>query len=190
MHLLVDMDDTIVEWGKAKDTGLRERWPHLKDFTFGDLQVGWDMNEGLNAEHRGALAELMDSPHFYYFMDPVPGAREALVQMEAAGHDVSIVSTPWLTNRTCMQDKYDWLEAEMGVGWGSKLILTRDKTAVRGDILFDDKPEIKGRYRPSWTQVVVDRPHNRYVTDAIRIPSIVDWVAGIAMVDLGLGVFA
>ena len=33
----------------------------------------------------------------------------------------------------------------MGKDWCSRLILTKDKTIVAGDLLFDDKPKITGK---------------------------------------------
>lgn len=183
MHILVDMDDVIVEWGRAKDEGLRYWYPRLRNFRFGELQTTWDMMEGLDKAHVEALEELMDRPRFYWYMDPVYGAAEALEEMVAAGHEVSIVSTPWPTNPTCLQDKSDWLDAYIGEGWSQRLILTRDKTAIRGDILFDDKPEIKGKYIPEWQQIVIDRPHNWYRDDCVRIDSIVEWREGLNMLE-------
>ncbi|WP_421446371.1 5' nucleotidase, NT5C type, partial [Agrobacterium tumefaciens] len=49
------------------------------------------------------------------------------------------------------------------------MILTRDKTLVRGDLIIDDKPRIQGAVTPSWRHIVYDAPYNRQVTDAPRL---------------------
>jgi hypothetical protein len=41
------------------------------------------------------------------------------------------------------------------------VILTRDKTLVRGDVLVDDKPEIGGLATPHWRHLLYDQPYNR-----------------------------
>ena len=33
----------------------------------------------------------------------------------------------------------------MGKDWCNRMILTKDKTIVAGDLLFDDKPKITGK---------------------------------------------
>jgi 5'-nucleotidase len=42
------------------------------------------------------------------------------------------------------------------------VILTRDKTLVRGDILVDDKPTIAGLATPLWRHILFDQPYNRH----------------------------
>merc|ERR1712048_684490 len=49
------------------------------------------------------------------------------------------------------------------MGWLKRLILTCDKTTVRGDFLIDDKPSICGSQQPLWTQIIFDAPYNRDV---------------------------
>ena len=33
----------------------------------------------------------------------------------------------------------------MGKDWSNRIILTKDKTIIAGDLLFDDKPKITGK---------------------------------------------
>ena len=176
MRYLVDMDDTILWWGKHKDRRLRSDYPHLPNFLFGELQTSWDLLADLDEEHARAMIELMDSPGFYAGFDPIEGAPEALNDMVADGHEVFIVSTPWATNPTCMADKYNWLNHHIGLGWGDRLILTRDKTVIDGDILIDDKPAISGVNKsPTWTQVLFDQPHNASVSGLQRMDDWSQW---------------
>jgi 5'-nucleotidase len=177
MKILVDQDDTILLWGKQKDRVLRTNHPTLKNFRFGNLQTTWDMMEGLDEEHKAAMVLEMNRPGFYRTFEPIPGAVRALREMVEAGHDVFIVSTPWSSNPTCMQDKFDWLNSHVGHydeknRWGDRLILTRDKTMIKGDILIDDKPAITGAAIPEWEHVLFTQPHNKSVTNKRRFS---DW---------------
>jgi 5'-nucleotidase len=44
------------------------------------------------------------------------------------------------------------------------VILPRDKTLVRGDVLIDDKPTIGGISTPQWRHVLFDQPYNRHLS--------------------------
>ncbi|MCT7149596.1 hypothetical protein M1196_23400, partial [Salmonella enterica subsp. enterica serovar Oranienburg] len=61
------------------------------------------------------------------------------------------------------------------------MIITTDKTLVRGDILIDDKPVISGElpeystgtnHARSWEHVIFDQSYNRHITNRRRI---LDW---------------
>ena len=42
--------------------------------------------------------------------------------------------------------QYEWVENHLGKDWINRLILTRDKTMINGDVLIDDKINITGIY--------------------------------------------
>jgi 5'-nucleotidase len=42
--------------------------------------------------------------------------------------------------------QYDWVKNHLGKHWLKKLILTADKTIVKGHLLIDDKVDIKGKF--------------------------------------------
>lgn len=45
----------------------------------------------------------------------------------------------------CVFVQYAWVDRHLGPDFLEKVILTRDKTIVSGDILIDDKLDILGR---------------------------------------------
>jgi hypothetical protein len=47
----------------------------------------------------------------------------------------------------------------LGAEFTKRVILTRDKTLVRGDVLVDDKPEIRGVVAPNWRDVLFDETY-------------------------------
>lgn len=166
-RILVDMDGTIADWGKeydfmldtyisssAEETSAVAAIPRAKD------QTVWDLHTGLSQFQGEVVSVIMDYPGFYARLEPIEGAIDALKSMVEAGHEVILVTSPWLTNPTCITDKFNWVAKHLGAEWAQRVIITKDKTHVAGDILIDDKPEIKGTATPTWKHVLFDQPYN------------------------------
>ena len=80
-------------------------------------------------------------------------------EMVAAGIDVRLCSSPLSSSPCCVMEKVEWAVAHLGKSWVDRIILTRDKTLVRGDILLDDAPQAKGSsLEPVWEHVYFDQP--------------------------------
>ena len=60
------------------------------------------------------------------------------------GHEVFICTAPLTNYENSVLEKYKWVEKNFGHEWIKKIILTKDKTLIKGDILIDDNPEIFG----------------------------------------------
>jgi len=90
----------------------------------------------------------------------VAGALDARADMLRAGHDVRICTSPQTAFRFCVSEKYQWTYDRLGPKWVERLILTKDKTLVRGDVRIDDKPEVTGALVPVWEHRVFERPCN------------------------------
>jgi 5'-nucleotidase len=71
----------------------------------------------------------------------------------------------------------EWVESRFGAGWAERTIITKDKTMVNGDVLIDDKPEVKGLCNPSWEHILFDQPYNQEVVGKRRIMSWSDFDA-------------
>jgi 5'-nucleotidase len=174
MIILVDMDGVLADWDSEFDAQLNaidgaEHIPRIKDQTTFDLFVG------KSPEDQAVIRKVMDTPRFYANLKPIPGALEAVKSMVEKGHTVYIVSSPTPSNPTCASDKLDWVVKYLGNEWARRLIITMDKTAVIGDVLIDDKPEIKGEIDPEWTHIVFDRGWNNESEAPFRLMSWNDW---------------
>lgn len=181
MHVLVDMDGTICDWGKQYDYDLDNYY--LRYGSYMDLpqmadgiprtkdQKAFNLKEGLSEKQGKIIDAVMGRAGFYAELDPIPGAIDALLSLVEDGHTVSIVSSPWWPNRTCVQDKHDWLVKHLGAEWADRLIITKDKTLVDGDILIDDKPEITGDITPRWEHILFDQPYNSHIVNGHRMLS-------------------
>ncbi len=174
MRILVDMDGVIADWGHAYGLSLdafgdeAALIPRHKD------QRSFNLNEGRTERERAIIAAVMVEPGFYARLEPIPGAKQALKAMVKQGHDVRIVTSPWVSNPTCASDKLNWIVKHYGSHWGARVIITTDKTLVYGDVLIDDKPEIHGDVEPTWEHILFDQPYNQNVQKA-RIRDWSEW---------------
>lgn len=132
----------------------------------------WNFERGLAAAERAIVAEVFASPGLFAELAPIDGAVEAAHEMLAEGHDVRIVTAPMTSNPTCLDEKRHWVVEHLGESWLERLVITRDKTIVRGDILIDDRPSVTGDMAPEWEHVLFGRyPYNRGVTGCRRLGS-------------------
>lgn len=83
--------------------------------------------------------------------------------------DVRICTSPLRQFENCVAEKFLWVERHLGRAATERMVLTRDKTLVRGDLLIDDRPSINGAVPPSWRHIVYDAPYNRHVADRPRL---------------------
>lgn len=86
-------------------------------------------------------------------------------ELLALGMDVRICTSPLSQFENCVAEKYLWVEKHLGREATNRLILTKDKTLVHGNLLIDDKPLIQGAVKPRWKHVLFDAPYNRGVAD-------------------------
>lgn len=172
MRILVDMDGVIAAWGEAYGQSLDKYGDAAAAIPRHADQRSFNLNEGRTEVEQRIIAAVMVEPGFYERIQPIVGAKGALKGMLKAGHDVRIVTSPWVSNPTCASDKLNWVVKHYGSHWGPRVIITADKTLVRGDILIDDKSAITGELEPEWEHVLFDQPYNRDVIDKARM---VDW---------------
>lgn len=171
MHILVDMDGTIADWGKQYDADLNAFGWQAADIPRTKDQKAFNLKQDRSITECRIIDAVMNRPGFYAELEPIPGAIDALKRLVADGHEVSIASSPWWPNPTCVQDKHDWLVKHLGPEWADRLVITKDKTLVDGDILIDDKPEITGKIEPRWEHILFDQPYNSHVINGHRMYS-------------------
>lgn len=100
---------------------------------------------------------------FFLNLPPVPGAIEAMKTMVAVGHDVRICTSPLGKFENCVLEKYLWIEKYLGKDFTKGIILSKDKTLIKGRFLIDDKPVIENAENAEWEHVVFEAPYNREV---------------------------
>lgn len=173
-RILIDVDDTIANFSLAIETAWRKRHPDLP-YIDSSTQEDWKsemLYEKLLGKEAGAeIAEIYSSESFYDDVPPIAGFVNAMNEMLAEGHDVRMCTSYVRGSPHMLGGKVRWIERHLGSEWENRVILTRDKTAIVGDILVDDSLRVRGACTPTWKQVVFDRPHNKNSD----LPRLTDW---------------
>ncbi|XP_021491169.1 5'(3')-deoxyribonucleotidase, cytosolic type isoform X2 [Meriones unguiculatus] len=148
VRVLVDMDGVLADFESGLLQGFRRRFP-------GDPHVPLEQRRGfLASEQYGALrpdlaekvVSVYEAPGFFLNLEPIPGAVDALREMNnMQDTEVFICTSPLRKYDHCVAEKYRWVEQHLGSQFVERIILTRDKTVVMGDLLIDDKDTIRDR---------------------------------------------
>jgi 5'-nucleotidase len=126
------------------------------------------------------VRQITSAPGFFRSLPLIEGGDVAIHSLMNSGHDVLICTSPLTASSTCMQEKYDWVRHYFGQKMASNMVITKDKTMVRGDILIDDRPEVRGRFEPNWEHILFHAPYNAAVANRRRLNR---WVDVITMID-------
>ncbi len=161
MDILVDMDGVIADFEGEFLKRWRANHPE-KSYVSHEERKGFWLREQYPLEYREFVQEIYHAPGFYYGLPAIEGSLEALAYMLEQGHNVRICTSPMLPKyENCVLEKYHWLADHLGSAWVERMIMTKDKTMVRGDILIDDMPEVKGSLTPLWEHIVYTQNYNK-----------------------------
>ena len=163
MLVLVDQDQTLADFGDGFDRRFLAAHPDAPLAPRAEATSYW-IEDSYPAEWHQRIREVVTWPGFFRDLPLLPGAREAMEQMLDDGHDVRICTAPVRSYRHCVREKYEWVEEHLGLHWTERMIVTRDKTLVTGDVLIDDKPEVVGALStPTWTHTYYGTGYNRHL---------------------------
>jgi 5'(3')-deoxyribonucleotidase len=109
-RILIDMDGVICDYVKMRDEKLEE-----------------------NSKQEFPQSQM----YFWVFLEPIVGALEAYKRLEK-NFDVRILSSPSFFNAASYTGKRLWVEKHIGLKACKKMILSYDKSIVKGDYLIDD----------------------------------------------------
>lgn len=147
-----------------------------------------DFQSGLNRVPEAVKAEYADDgtgkPHYdeipglFSLMDPMPGAIEAMKELNKFFDLYILTTAPW-HNPSAWSDKLEWVQRYFGKGDDSifykRLIISHHKDLNRGDFLIDDREkngakEFKGELIsfgsakfPDWPAVVTYLCTHQYI---------------------------
>jgi 5'-nucleotidase len=167
-RILVDMDMVIADYDGAFETAWKEKYPHQPCPLSAARSV---YKPPLSADDRQKADTVRLAPGFMLSLRPVRGAFDALEAMEAAGAQIIICTALLIKSDHCANEKLAWVREHLGDHWRRRVIITDDKTLIRGDILIDDRPDVNGALAPEWEHVLFDRPYNRHIIGKRRL----DW---------------
>lgn len=166
MIILIDQDGVLADF----ERGFHDAWQasgHSHSALPLEDRRSFYVRDDYPRHLRGEVEVIYPAPGFYRNLPPIGGAIEA-VKALVLNHDVRFCTSPLNAYRHCVLEKYEWVEQHLGGEYVSRIIVTKDKTLIQGDILIDDKPDITGDCIPTWRHILFDQPYNRHV-DGIRM---------------------
>lgn len=168
MLILIDQDGVLADFDTGLIAAWRERYPEIDPVSPEDRRSFYIL-EDYPQELRARAEALYTAPGFIRNLPAMPGALEAFNALLEMGMDVRICTSPLVQYENCVAEKYLWVEKHLGREATRRIIMTADKTLIRGDILIDDKPRVTGAAQPSWRHIVFDAPYNRESVDQPRM---------------------
>jgi len=166
--ILVDQDGPLANFEEDFLRKWRLQFPDLNHIPLEERTVFY-IQEQHPTCFKHIIKNIFKAPGFFLNLPPVEGAIEAIAQMIHMGHEVRICTSPLSAYNNCVLEKYQWIEKHFGRELTKHIILTKDKTLVRGDVLIDDKPEVEGVMTPIWEHILFDYPFNREMPNKKRI---------------------
>ena len=159
--ILVDMDNVIADQRLGFYTAL-EKYPHVTLPSLETLKE-FDIELNFDRKHHKFIRSIRHRKNFFRSLPIIAGAKAGLDRLLNLGHDVRLVTAPTWEWKHCVPEKYAWVEKQLGRDWCGRMLMTRDKTLICGDILIDDAPDVQGVREPLWEHVLYDQPYNRSV---------------------------
>lgn len=175
--VLIDMDNTIVDYDKE----FAKRWAELRPGE--DIlpklrsREHFEIERNFDEGSQDVVKKIMLSEDFFIKLQEIEGAIAALKEMESLGLQILLCTSPsTFQYEASAANKYAWVRKYLGEDWMARLVVTRDKSVVKGCVLIDDKPSVKGAsIDPVWSHIVFEQPYNLEVTDKPRMTSWSQW---------------
>jgi len=133
MIVMIDMDDTIELLVKGWVKYINIKYgttTKLEDVTDWDITKAFPTltkEQGYGVEKEDALWD---------YVEPMPGAKEAMEKILADGHEIYIVTNTVYESLKAKMDKVLFKYFPF-IDWGH-VIVTRNKHIIKGDVLIDD----------------------------------------------------
>ena len=162
------MDGVIANFEKGVADGFRALYPD-KSLIPLEQRTSFSIEDQYPPEIRPLIKGVYCSKGFFYNLQPIKGALEALHELSLRGVEVNICTSPLLSNPFCVQEKYDWILSHLNSEWARRVITLKDKTLIRADLLIDDKPNVMGVEQPTWEHILYSQPYNQHITSKRRI---------------------
>lgn len=118
--VLLDMDGALIDF----DGEFIKRWKNRSPI---HRSKSYYIQDCVAAELKPDAEKLFHEKGFFASLSPMPGAIDAVREMERCGLKVYICTTPILTSKYCAQEKLNWVCKYLGEEWLEKVILCHDK---------------------------------------------------------------
>lgn len=162
------MDGVVADFENHFMDVWKKRYPNEFFVPFEERKA-FKIKDDYPSEVRDKIRAIYHEQNFFLNLPVIDGAKEAIETLKNKGHTLFFCTSPLSDFKYSVIEKYIWVGKNFGPQWRKKIILTKDKTMIKGDILIDDKPEITGEIEPEWEHVLYDSPYNRATVGKRRI---------------------
>lgn len=101
-----------------------------------DFQSGLDrVSEEVKKEYEGRVDEI---PGLFSLMDPMPGAIDAMHELQKHYELFILTTVPW-KNPTACNDKVQWVTKYFDDVFHKRMVITHRKDLCQGDYIIDDR---------------------------------------------------
>ena len=145
---LIDMDGVVADISVALQGWISENFPDAVDSGPSD-EFFFEKRYGLRHDD---LSPFFESEGTFASFPLMEGAQKGVQKLVEAGITVKFCTAPVHESQFCASEKQVWIN-KFFPERSKDLIIAKDKTMVRGDILIDDKSFIKGLMKPEWLHV-------------------------------------
>lgn len=166
--ILIDMDGVLADFERGFLEAWKKKFPNHPHIPL-DERKTFSVFDDYPSNLRGDVGKIAREPGFFQNLHEIDGGKEAINEIAGLGHEVFVCTKPIDRYENCVLEKYHWITEHLGYEWTKRVIVTKDKTLIYGDILIDDRPEHKGLREPSWIHVLFDRPYNINVKTKLKI---------------------
>jgi 5'(3')-deoxyribonucleotidase len=96
-----------------------------------------DFTSAFKERKNGSLPYPQSKYGFFLGLKPIPGGLDAIKTLRTK-YDVWILTRPSVLNPLCYTEKRVWVENHLGMEMVERLIISPDKSLLKGDYLIDD----------------------------------------------------
>jgi len=134
--ILIDMDGVVCDLVSRWCEEISERCVHVR---YADVTTYW-LENSLPPSMRYMAYKPFEDRGFYLSIPPVSGARRGIEQIKKMGHEVYLVTAPYPAPYV-VYEKCVWVDQNLfPVLDSDRVIVTQDKSMIRGDLIVDDRP--------------------------------------------------
>lgn len=173
--VLVDMDMTLNKMSDTFTDYLKKYYPWPLEEPKEENMTKYEMMTWYRPKipqhlHEGLMSRVFGTRGFWEAIPPQEHAAEVMEAMDKK-FDVHIVTSPWIDYKDCYKEKRNWVEEHLPFFDVVKIIFTRNKHLINGDVIIDDAPHYLDEFPNE--KIIFDQPYNRKTKGDHRVT---DWL--------------
>jgi 5'(3')-deoxyribonucleotidase len=168
--IILDLDGVVVNFYQKLIVTYNSRFPD-DTLTLDDINCEL---EQLGPERAERLIEIFNEPGYFANLEPLPGTVNVVSHYVSVGYQIIVCTAPprlsdGRINGASAGEKFGWLNQHLPIL--NKIIITRSKEFVDGDLFIDDTPYQVLNWcqaHPNGIGLLVDQPWNKRWQDLPR----------------------